>query len=502
MKIFSVEQIRQLDQYTIEHEPISSLDLMERAARALYNWFVAQFPDRNAKICIFCGPGNNGGDGLALARMLGHDFYDIQVYLLKIGQSQSPDFTANLDRLKNSRTGKILEIYEQGGFPNIPANAIIVDAIFGSGLSRPLQGFWADFIAYLNHQACTRVAIDIPSGMFADQPTTGMAVRADFTFSFEMPKLGFLFPENGQYVGTWVVGSIGLSRDFMQREASTWHIVDGSRVKNIYRPRPKFAHKGTFGHALLIMGSYGKVGAALLAAKAALRSGAGLLSVHPPKCAYPILQSAVPEAMLSVDPHDAIVTEIGEDLSNYQSIGMGCGIGTDTLTARALEYVLDHATCPLVLDADALNIIARAGHLFHKIPKNSILTPHPKELERLFGKTNNSFEQHHLLKKKASELGSNIVLKGAHTAIACPDGHCYFNNNGNPGMATGGSGDVLAGILTGLLAQGYTSFEACILGVWLHGKAGDIAAKKLSQEALIAGDIVDNLGKAFQVVAQ
>ncbi len=500
MKIFSVEQIRQLDQYTIQNEPISSIDLMERAARAFSNWFVAKFPDRNKKICIFCGPGNNGGDGLAVARMLSHDFYEVHVYLLKIGNSQSPDFTANLERLKKDRSCQIIEIKENNELPVLPENATIIDAIFGSGLSRPVKGFWADFLTFLNQQNSIRFAIDMPSGMFADRPTEGIAFQADFTFSFEMPKLAFLFPENDHWVGKWSTGSIGLSKEFINREITYWNIVDPTMVKAIYRPRKKFAHKGTYGHALLIMGSYGKVGAALLSAKAALSSGVGLLSIHPPKCAYSILQTAVPEAMLSVDKHDALITEIGEDLTQYKSIAIGCGIGTDEMTASALVHVLENANYPIVLDADALNIISKNKNLFQKIPQGSILTPHPKEFERLFGKTANSFEQHILLRNKAKELGIYIVLKGAYTAIACPDGTCYFNNTGNPGMATGGSGDVLTGILVGLLTQGYTPFETCILGVWLHGLAGDLAAKNLSQEAMIAGDIVAYLGDAFQAV--
>ncbi|MEZ4961293.1 MAG: NAD(P)H-hydrate dehydratase [Saprospiraceae bacterium] len=497
MKIFTVEQIRQLDAFTIENEPVLSIDLMERAARTFSDWFVARFPDRKQKVFVLCGPGNNGGDGLAAARMLGHDFYEVKVFLLKIGSSLSGDCAANLDRLKKDRSCEIINIEEGDPMPAFPENCILVDAIFGSGLSRPLRGYWESFIQHLNNQPVTRVAIDIPSGMFADQPTLGASIRADFTFSFEMPKLGFVFPENGERVGEWAFGSIGLHRGFIQQEKTPWHLVDGQTVKAIYRPRSKYGHKGTYGHVLLVAGSYGKIGAAVLSAKAVLRSGAGLLTVHLPKCGYEILQTAVPEAMVSVDQHESIITEIGEDLTQYKTIGIGCGCGTDTLTEKALAYILENAPYPIVLDADALNMMAKNKSLFEKIPKNSILTPHPKEFERLFGTTANSFERNELQRKKAVELGLYIILKGANTAIACPDGACYFNNTGNPGMATAGSGDVLTGILTGLLAQGYSSVEACISGVWLHGLAGDLAAKKIGQEAMIAGDIVEYFGKAF-----
>ncbi|MBI5917442.1 MAG: NAD(P)H-hydrate dehydratase [Bacteroidetes bacterium] len=496
MKIFTVEQIRRLDEYTIQHEPIASIDLMERAARAFCNWFVKQLPDRNRQVFVFCGPGNNGGDGFAIARMLGRDFYEVKAFLLKTSGTMSRDCQENFEKIRFGACA-FEEINASSSFPDLPPGSIVIDAIFGSGLSRPVERYWADFIKHLNQLPVKRVSVDIPSGMFADKPTTGTSFCAHFTFSFEMPKLGFLFSENFSRVGSWSYGSIGLDRNFIQNEPTPWHLLDKKMVKPIIHQRKSHDHKGTFGHALLVAGSYGKIGAAILAARACLRSGAGLVTVHAPKCAYEILQIAFPEAMVSVDEHQFAVTEVHEDLSKYKAIGIGCGLGTNELTAHGLADFLEKTTIPIVLDADGLNLLAGHPDLFRLIPKNSILTPHPKEFERMFGQSSDDFSRNELQRLKAQELGIYLLMKGANTAVACPDGTCFFNSTGNPGMATGGSGDVLTGILTGLLAQGYTPLETCLLGVYLHGLAGDLAMKDLQQEALLASDITDHFGKAF-----
>lgn len=497
MKIFNIEQTRQLDQYTIKHEPIPSIELMERASRVFCQWFVKKFPDKHRKIFVFSGPGNNGGDGLAIARMLSRDFYEVKAFLVHLGNKLSDDCAANFKTLKKYRFCPFAEMEENSAMPTLPKNCIVIDAIFGSGLNRPVKGLGARLIKHLNSLEATRVSVDIPSGMFADRPTPGISVQADFTFSFEMPKLGFFFGENSDRVGAWTYQSIGLHPAFIEEQTTPWYIVDRPLVTATLHQRKKFDHKGVFGHALLVAGGYGKVGAAILAAKACLRSGAGLVTVHAPKCAYEILQIAFPEAMVNVDNHEFIVSDVQEDLSNYKAIGIGCGIGTDELTAKSLANLLKRMETPAVLDADALNLLASHPGFFNLIPKNSILTPHPKEFERMFGPTINHFATNELQRQKAQEYGLYLILKGANTAIACPDGSCYFNNTGNPGMATGGSGDVLTGLLTGLLAQGYTPFETCILGVYLHGLAGDLAAQAIQQEALLASDIIEHIGKAF-----
>lgn len=496
MKIFSATQIKELDAYTIANEPIASIELMERAAQTFVTWFIQKFPDEDTPIYIFCGPGNNGGDGLAVARLLHQRFYPVTVYACQIGSDASPDFQKNWQRLPRNSEMKIFSIWQDDYLPELSQNAIVIDAIFGSGLNRPIEGYWATLITYLNEQALTRVAIDVPSGLYTDQHTEGICIKAHKTFTFEMPKLAFVFPENYDKVGEWYYESIQLHADFINKTSTNYYYLDQNMMQTFIRKRQKYDHKGTYGHALLITGSYGKIGATILSARACLRSGVGLLSLHVPKCAYSILQISVPEAMVSVDRHEFYFSE-APTIERYQAIGIGCGLDTKKTSAEALEILLEESKTPLVIDADGLNLIAKNKNLMGKIPKNSILTPHPKEFSRLFGEAADDFARNNLQRLMAQELGVYIILKGAHTCIAAPDGTCYFNSTGNPGMATGGTGDVLTGILTGLFAQQYSALEAAILGVYLHGLAGDLAAAEVGQEALIAGDLIEYLGKAF-----
>jgi hydroxyethylthiazole kinase-like uncharacterized protein yjeF len=497
MKIFSSDQTRQLDAYTIQHEPIPSIDLMERASATFTSWFCTQFSGLNQTVAIFCGPGNNGGDGLAVARMLLHRGYSVEVFVLKIGNSVSDDHRINRRRLDDLRGISVKEVQKEDAFPDLSGATLLIDAIFGSGLSRPVEGYWGQLIDQINQLPQPMVAIDIPSGLFADRPSAGSIIRAAHTFSFEAPKLAFFFPENAPFIGEWVVRSIGLSPVAIAQTDASHHYLISSDLSTILKHRQKFDHKGTYGHALLVVGSYGKTGAAILAAKACLRSGAGLVSVHVPRSSYTILQVAFPEAMVSVDSHEFVFTEV-EDITPYRAIGVGPGIGTNKLTQQALLDLIKKSEQPLVIDADGLNILAKNPDWIDLLPANSILTPHPKEFERLFGATTNSFERLQLQMQIAQQKKIILILKGAHTCVALPNGNCYFNSTGNPGMGTGGSGDVLTGMLTGLLAQQYTPKEAALLGVYLHGSAGDIAADELEQESLLAGDIVQHIGLAFK----
>lgn len=499
MKILSALQIQELDKYTIGNEPIASIDLMERAALAFVTWFTSKFPNQDTLVYVYCGPGNNGGDGLAVARLLQQRFYNVAVYACQIGSDASKDFQINWERLPRKTELKIFSIWQDDFLEDLPTGGILIDAIFGSGLNRPIEGYWAKMIAHLNEQPVTRVAIDVPSGLYADQHTEGIRIHADTTFTFEMPKLAFLFPENQDIVGEWYFASIGLHPEFIDKIETPNYYLDETAMKPLLHRRHKYDHKGTYGHALIIAGSYGKIGAAILSARACLRSGVGLLSIHAPKCAYSVLQMGIPEAMVSVDRHEFYFSEIPK-LDKYQAIGIGCGLDTKKTSAEAMEILLEEYKKPLVIDADGLNLIAKNKNLLGKIPKNSILTPHPKEFERLFGEASDDFARNKLQRWMAQELSVYIVLKGAHTCIATPEGVCYFNSTGNPGMATGGTGDVLTGIITGLLAQGYASLEAAILGVYLHGLSGDLAAEEVGQEALIAGDLIQYLGKAFKLV--
>lgn len=497
MKIFSANQIREWDNYTIQHEPVLSIDLMERASQTFVRWFEGKFPNTSKSISIFCGQGNNGGDGLAIGRILQQHFYEVEIFICKIGNSPSEDFSKNLKRLPQFQNIKVHQLEKNDVFPKIKNSDIIIDAIFGSGLNRSVEGYWGELLEYLNQQNQTIVAVDIPSGVFANQPTEGISIHADFTFSFQAPKLAFLFPENEDRVGKWSFESIGLHTHFYETTATDFFYLKKKYVQGFLKNRKKYAHKGTYGHALIIAGSYGKVGAAILATKAALRTGAGLVSIHAPKCAYEILQITVPEAMASIDEHDFYFSKIN-DLEKYKVIGIGPGLGTESITAEALKVFLGKVKIPIVIDADALNLIAENKNWLEFIPPNSILTPHPKEFERLFGTTKNNFERNDLQRNFSKKYNIYIVLKGAHTCISTPEGKCYFNSTGNPGMATGGIGDVLTGILISLLSQGYNSLETSILGVFLHGFAGDVALDEtVSQESLIASDLIENIGRAY-----
>ncbi len=497
MKIFSAAQIRNWDQYTIQNEPIASFDLMERASMIFTNWFTQKYDYKDNSIHLFCGSGNNGGDGLVIARLLHHLFYKVKIYHCKIGKTNSPDFDYHQGRLPRHQAVEFVQINEGDPFPELPQNAVIIDGIFGSGLNRPVSGYWGDLIGYLNSLKARRVAIDIPSGLFADQPSKGSILKAEKTFSFEAPKLAFFFPENYQYTGSWDYGSIQLHPEYYQQTESIYHYADQAMASGMLRKRKVFDHKGSYGHALIIAGSYGMLGAALLSTRAALRSGAGLVTLHCPKIAYPIVQSTIPEAIVSIDTNEHFIEKIPET-DQYRAIGIGPGINAKPPTINALSDLIKSSNSPVVIDADGLNILAQNPELLNQLPAKSILTPHPKEFERLFGKTANDFERNELQGKKAKELGVYIVLKGAYSCTACPDGSFYFNSTGNPGMATAGSGDVLTGIITSLLAQSYSPEEAAILGVYLHGLAGDIALEIIgSEEAMLAGDIIEALGKAF-----
>jgi hydroxyethylthiazole kinase-like uncharacterized protein yjeF len=497
MKIFTAEEIRLWDQYTIEHEPVTSVDLMERAAISCVHWFEANGYIEN-QFVVFCGKGNNGGDGLAIARLLAARKYHVRIFILEFGHKGTEDFQINLARLHEHPEVDIRFVQTEKNFHEFNTGEIIIDALYGSGLNRGLEGVTAQLVEHINHSGCEIISIDIPSGLFVDKSSQGNAIiKANHTLSFQCYKPAFFVAENAAYLGEVHILDIGLHPDFYNSTYSPYKLVDDTIIHSIYKPRNRFAHKGNFGHALLIAGSYGKIGAAVLAANACLRSGAGLLSCHIPKCGYDILQTTIPEAMVMTDFNSSFNTKIDDDLTKYETIGIGPGIGTVSETKILLKEIFDSYRHPLILDADALNILATQKDLLKLIPAGSILTPHPKEFERLFGETENDFHRIQLALVKAKELNIVIVLKGHHTLITTPDGKSFFNNNGNAGMATAGSGDVLTGILTGLLAQGYSSVDSAILGVYLHGLAGDCAAKKMSEEAMIAGDIIENLGEAF-----
>ncbi|MCE7066795.1 NAD(P)H-hydrate dehydratase [Dyadobacter sp. CY326] len=491
MKILNVNQTRQLDAYTIENEPISSLDLMERASNAFLRWFCNQFV-HTRPVAIFCGKGNNGGDGLAVARLLKVGGYNVSVFIIEYSNNASEDFQGNLTRLKQHLEPTSIASADQ--LPELSENVICIDALLGSGLTRPADGLLAQVIGYLNALPNKMVSIDIASGLYTDKAneTTDAIIEPNFTVSFQLPKLAFLMPQNAKFVGAWHLVDIGLNEKFIHDVETPFYYTDKRAAEKLIKPRDKFAHKGTFGHALLIAGSYGKMGAAVLSGKACLRSGVGLLTMHIPSCGYDIIQISVPEAMAVTDTNHKHISEL-PDLESYSAIGIGPGLGKDSETVLVIEQLLATTQSPLIIDADALNILSENRHLLDKLPENTILTPHPKEFQRLAGESKNEFERLQISIDFARKYKVIICLKGANTAVILPNGEVHFNSTGNPGMATGGTGDVLTGIITSLLAQKYPPYEAAILGVYQHGLAGDRAAQQRSETALIASDLVGKL---------
>jgi NAD(P)H-hydrate epimerase len=493
LKILSSDQVRDWDAFTISNEPIASIDLMERACRAFIVWFAERF-NASRRIGVICGTGNNGGDGLGIARMLKEWGYTVRVWIVRGQGAGSPDFNTNLGRL--GQTIPLTDVRQPGDPMDFDECDILIDGIFGSGLSRPAEGIYAYAIERINKTEATRVAIDIPSGLMVDQPSSGAIIRAHYTVTFQSPKLAFYLPGCYQFTGEWHVVDIGLAERFLDTVSTTTYQIQRKDIRRMRKRRSKFGHKGDYGRAVLIAGGYGKMGAAVLGARAALRSGLGLLTLHVPECGYAIVQTAVPEAMARVDAGAHAITEIPP--IEADAVGIGPGIGTAEATASAFRRFLETHRRPMVIDADALNILSANAGMMELVPPLSILTPHPREFERLAGSWPDDFARLNLVREFARRHNIIMVLKGAYSTIASPDGNVYFNPTGNPGMATGGSGDVLTGILTGMLAQGYEPLEAAIMGVYLHGRAGDIAATEKGTEGLIASDLVAYLPQAFR----
>ncbi len=502
MKIFTTAQIHELDKYTIEHEPIASLNLMERAARTLTQAVTNEWP-ATMPVVIFAGPGNNGGDALAMARMLNEQNYQVSVYLFNISGQLSSDCAANKQRLQNTKGLKsFVEVSMEFDPPVLDANTLVIDGLFGSGLNKPLAGGFASLVKYINASPAKVVSIDVPSGLMTEDNTYNVRaniIRATTTLTLQQPKLSFLFPENQQFIGRLRVLDIKLNKEGIEKIESSFTIVEGNDIRERMLERSPFAHKGQMGTALLIAGSYGMAGAAILASKACLRSGVGKVVINTPRRNVPVLQVSVPEVVVLSGSEETIFAET-IDTEDYKAMGIGPGLGQSEQTAIALIAQLRRTQCPIVVDADAINILANHRAWLQQLPRDIILTPHPKELDRLEGHSADTYERLSKARNLAERLKSYVVLKGHYTAICCPDGHVMFNSTGNAGMATAGSGDVLTGILTGLLARGYKPQDACIVGVYLHGLAGDLAARKLGEESLIASDIIKYLGQAFKEV--
>lgn len=504
MKIFLSNQVKEIDDFTIKQEPIFSIDLMERAGSICTNWIIAKF-SKDTNFIVFCGFGNNGGDGLAIARQLADAGYKVKTYILQSGSELQNDPLLNYQRLVKQGKVNIESITKSDELPFIGEEELIIDAIFGSGLSRPVEGFISNVIEHINLKQNKVIAIDIPSGLFGEDNSQvysnwqNKVVRANYTLALHQPNLSFFLSENQKFIGEFEILPIGLHPKALIDTQTAYSYIELKDIQLLLKLREKFSHKGTFGNGLLMAGSYGMMGACVLAARAAKRSGIGLITCHIPRLGVEIIQTTVPEALLSIDQSDILISE-SPNLEKYTALALGPGIGIKENTCKSLKAVLEKFKNPIIIDADGLNIISNRKELLDILPEDTILSPHPKEFDRLFGKSENAYDR--LMKQivMSEKHHVYIVLKGAHTSISCPDGKVFFNSTGNPGMATGGSGDVLSGIILSLLAQDYSPKNACLLGVYLHGLAGDIAKAEIGEEALIASDIIDNIGKAFKFI--
>lgn len=502
MKILSCAQQKEADAYTIANEEISSIDLMEKAASQITDE-VSKRWDTSHRIVVFAGAGNNGGDAVAVARMLHQRNYDIELFLFNIKNALSEECVTNIQRLQSVGfpQDKYHEVTKNFNPPQLSADDVVIDGLFGVGLREPLSGGFASVVNYINASPCTVVSIDLPSGLMGEDNSRNQRaniIRADLTLSIQLPKLSFFFPENEDIVGEWKVLDIGISSAFINSEKADtpYFLTEEKDIQGMIKPRHKFAHKGDFGHGILIAGSYGMAGAAILASKACLKSGIGLLTVHTPVCNHQLLQTTVPEAIVRDDTSERSFTTT-EDLDLYQAMGIGPGIGQEEETALATIEQLCDCYIPAVIDADALNILSSNRNILKKLAQRSILTPHIGELERIIGRCSNHFERLTKAQELATYLQCYIVVKGAYSTVVTPERKFYINTTGNPGMATAGSGDVLTGIILSLLAQGYPPEEASRMGVYVHGLAGDIGAQRYGEISLTATNIIESLPEAW-----
>lgn len=484
MKLLTTSQIKAWDQYTISHEPIASHLLMARAAALCTDWLFHHF-SHDKKYSILCGKGNNGGDGLVIARNMSLMGLAVELYIIEHTANASDDFNYWYSDLPE----KIIVTHiteENTNWPSFNQDHIIVDAIFGSGLNRPLEGWLKDFVIHINKQQCDKVSIDIPSGLSTDFCDVSLyidaIIKSDITLTFQIPKLSFLLPDTGIYTNKFEVLDIGLSQQYINDIETKYHYITTDDIKPTIIHQQKFAHKGTRGHALLLCGSRGMTGAAILSAKSCLLSGAGLCSVHLPDTERLALHAALPEALW--------LEMLEADISKYDSLACGCGIGQHEYGTALVDWVLQQ-NIPTVFDADALNIIAKQNWL-KRLSPNTIITPHVKEFERLCNiQDSTSIQRLELQMQMAKDYHIIVVLKGAHTSIALPDGTLYFNSTGNPILATGGSGDVLTGMIAANLAQGYTPANAAMAAVFIHGLAADELAKE--KEYILSGEVADRI---------
>ena len=503
MKLLTNTEIRELDSYTIGHEPIRSVDLMERAAKVMTQSIVERWSNI-VPIVVFAGPRNNGGDALAIARMLAEKRYNVSVYLFNTKKALSEDCALNRERIREMKTIRFEEVINEFNPPVLKKGMLVVDGLFGTGLTRPLGGGFAALVKLINQSEADVVSIDIPSGLMSEDNTNNIRaniVCANLTLTLHQPKLAFFFPEYQKYIGEVKVLDIQLNAEWQRNHKATFITLEEYDMRKLMKDRSPYSHKGSMGYSLIAAGSYGMGGAAVLATKACLRSGTGKVAVRSARKNNDILQISVPEAVVLLDSSEYYFTE-PVDVADYDAVGIGPGLGTKEPTAIAIISQIRRAqNIPCVVDADAINVLSTHRAWLQQLPNGTILTPHPKEFDRLYETpAKESYERLSHAMEMAQRLNVYILLKGHHSMVCTPTGEVFINTTGNAGMATGGSGDVLTGIITALLARGYEQLEAACLGMYLHGLAGDIAAEEKGVESLIASDIVDCLPKAFQAL--
>ncbi|MCB7480066.1 NAD(P)H-hydrate dehydratase [Christiangramia sediminis] len=500
MKVLSAEQLSGADKETIRKQNITSEELMERAATLVFNEINQRLQGAPIPIKIFCGIGNNGGDGLVIARHLIQHGYHVTVYVVNYSDKRSEDFLANYEKLKVITNDWPHLIKEEDHFPEINTGDFVIDAMFGIGLNRPIEGWVAKLVKLINNSQAFILAVDMPSGLFSDKTPGKKAavIEANYTLSFQSPKLVFFLPETMDYIGDLQVLDIGLDREYISKLISETFLIGKQEAVSLYIPRKKNSHKGDYGKVLIVGGSYGKIGSVLLTATAALKTGTGLCSLYIPECGYDIIQTGLPEAMLMTDTDKKMLTTYPKDF-DADVVCFGMGVGTDEKSVQALKELLQANNDPVVIDADGLNILSNNKEFLKMLPKNSVLTPHPGELKRLIGAWEDDFQKLEKVKKFSKKYNVILVVKGAHTFTIDRE-YIYINDSGNPGMATAGSGDVLSGIITSLIGQGYEPVNAAVFGVYLHGLSGDITAEEIGYESLLAGDIARNMGKAVKAL--
>lgn len=494
MKILAAQQLSNLDDFTIAQKKISSTELMYTAANKCFDWIQNKFNQYNS-FCVVCGPGNNGGDGLVVSQLLHKSGFNVECLILDFTSSFSSDFKHYFEKLKSSGCSYTSVDSHQEIDSNYFDEKVIIDTIFGFGLSRSIEGLPARVIQQINASKSKAVlAVDLPSGLYCDKlnEAKDVILTADYTLTFHSPKLSFFLPETGNYAGQIEVLDIGLDKEYAESLDSNYSLINKETLKSIREKRPVFSHKGTYGHANIIAGSKGMMGAAVLSTRAAIVSGAGLTTATVPEIGLNVLQTLVPVAMCNVQYGKEELTQ-SIAIEDKYTYGIGPGLGTSKKTKATIADFIRNIKRPIVIDADALNCIAAHPELLKVVPENSILTPHIKEFDRLFGESENSLERIAKLSEYSQKYKVIIVLKDARTVIATPHGECFFSLYGNPGMATGGSGDVLTGLITGLLTQKYSPEAAAKMAVLMHGLAGDKAAEKYSQSAMTAEDIIEEI---------